>query len=239
MWLFVRTDVHFCNRLGTRNHGHSSRLFYRLYQISRTFCTFLTDSVPHEIQKVEELIKQFRLWLTMPWGIPSTCIESWKSDILGTAQKPDIYFEPVKQPIHSTMSSEIVEDYLNKLAEITGRKYGLFDITAIGSWPCHYRHEFRWKLSHEGVITAWERWKVGLVSVHCRPFSTGSPFRITKNSETYLCTDRTKEPGANGEPLYLDVKNALQNWKSAACSRWSLWTFIKDLPAQVLAVYKN
>ena len=164
----------------------------------------------------------------------------------GTAQNPDIYFQTreAANPFYDALP-EIVEDYLNKLAEITGRKYGLFDyygdpeadrvIIAMGSATEAIR---------EGVDYLREKGeKVGLVSVHLyRPFSAKHFLSVLPKTAKRICVlDRTKEPGANGEPLYLDVKNALyktENQPLVVGGRYGLSS--KDFtPAQVLAVYKN
>jgi pyruvate-ferredoxin/flavodoxin oxidoreductase len=203
----------------------------------------------HEIQKVEEIDAKAVQAL-----VDQDALKAFRQRALnpehpvarGTAQNPDIYFQTreAANPFYDAVPG-IVEDYLNKLAEITGRKYGLFDyygdleadrvIIAMGSATEAIR---------EGVDYLREKGeKVGLVSVHLyRPFSAKHFLSVLPKTAKRICVlDRTKEPGANGEPLYLDVKNALyrtENQPLVVGGRYGLSS--KDFtPAQVLAVYKN
>lgn len=101
---------------------------------------------------------------------------------------------------------------MNEISKITGRKYGLFDyygapdaeniIIAMGSVTEAIRETIDY-LTAKGE-------KVGLVAVHLyRPFSTKHLMAaIPASTKRIAVLDRTKEPGANGEPLYLDVKEA-------------------------------
>lgn len=203
----------------------------------------------HEVQKIEQLDKEDLIPL-----IDQEALKAFRQRALnpnqpvtrGTAQNPDIYFQATEaaNPFYETVP-EIVEDYLNKLAEITGRKYHLFDyygaedadrvVIAMGSSTEAIR---------EGVDYLMAKGeKVGLISVHLyRPFSAKHFLAaLPKTVKRISVLDRTKEPGANGEPLYLDVKNALYGQKDAPIvvgGRYGLSS--KDFtPAQVLAVFEN
>ncbi len=140
---------------------------------------------------------------------------------------------------------EIVEDYFNKISEITGRKYGLFDyygspdadriVIAMGSATEAIR---------EGIDYLTEKGeKVGLISVHLyRPFSAKHFLSVLPKTTKRICVlDRTKEPGANGDPLYLDVKEVLygnENQPIIIGGRYGLSS--KDFtPAQVLSIFRN
>ncbi|MEZ7946845.1 MAG: pyruvate:ferredoxin (flavodoxin) oxidoreductase, partial [Macellibacteroides fermentans] len=140
---------------------------------------------------------------------------------------------------------EVVEEYLNKLAVITGRKYNLFDyygaedadrvIIAMGSVTEAIREVID-MMNANGE-------KVGLVSVHLyRPFSAKHFLAaLPKTVKKIAVLDRTKEPGATGEPLYLDVKDCLYGKENAPVvvgGRYGLSS--KDTtPAQIVAVYEN
>ncbi|MEG1546411.1 MAG: pyruvate:ferredoxin (flavodoxin) oxidoreductase, partial [Bacteroides sp.] len=139
----------------------------------------------------------------------------------------------------------IVEEYMNELAKITGRKHGLFDyygaedaervIIAMGS----VTEAAREAIDH--LMAQGE--KVGLVSVHLyRPFSAKHFLAaVPKTAKRIAVLDRTKEPGAVGEPLYMDVKDCYYGSENAPLvvgGRYGLGS--KDTtPAQVLAVYEN
>jgi len=203
----------------------------------------------HEIQKIEQLDKEDLIPL-----IDQEALKAFRQRALnpnqpvtrGTAQNPDIYFQATEaaNPFYEAVP-EIVEDYLNKLAEITGRKYHLFDyygaedadrvVIAMGSSTEAIREGIDYLMA-KGE-------KVGLVSVHLyRPFSAKHFLAVLPSTVKRISVlDRTKEPGANGEPLYLDVKNALYGQKNAPIvvgGRYGLSS--KDFtPAQVLAVFEN
>ena len=134
---------------------------------------------------------------------------------------------------------------MNKISEITGRKYGLFDyygakdadrvIIAMGSVTEAIRETIDY-LTEKGE-------KVGLVAVHLyRPFSAKHFLAaVPSTAKRIAVLDRTKEPGANGEPLYLDVKDCFYGTENAPVivgGRYGLGS--KDTtPAQILAVYEN
>nr|WP_315411100.1 pyruvate:ferredoxin (flavodoxin) oxidoreductase [uncultured Selenomonas sp.] len=133
--------------------------------------------------------------------------------IRGTAQNPDIYFQSQEAANkYYEALPELVEEAMADLAKITGREHHLFDyhgakdaeriIIAMGS-ICQTAGEAVDYLNSKGE-------KVGLLSVHLyRPFSLEHFFKyLPKTVKKIAVLDRTKEPGAVGEPLYLDVKAA-------------------------------
>ncbi|MCL2597165.1 MAG: pyruvate:ferredoxin (flavodoxin) oxidoreductase [Paludibacter sp.] len=164
----------------------------------------------------------------------------------GTAQNPDIYFQAREATnVYHNRVVGIVEDYVNQLSVLTGRKYGLFDyygspdadrvIIAMGSATEAIRETIDY-LQSKGE-------KVGLIAVHLyRPFSAKHFLAAVPKTATRIAVlDRTKEPGALGEPLYLDVKDCFykaENRPIIVGGRYGLSS--KDTtPAQILSVYEN
>lgn len=134
----------------------------------------------------------------------------------GTTQNPDIYFQQRESanPFFAAVP-DIVQGYMDQLNELTGRSYHLFDyygspdaesvIIAMGS-ACDTIQETIDYLTGKGE-------KVGLVKVRLyRPFSAKHLIdALPKTVKRIAVLDRTKEPGAPGEPLYLDVVKALKS----------------------------
>ncbi len=164
----------------------------------------------------------------------------------GMAENPDTFFTH-RESCNSYYDAvpAIVEEYMEKISEITGRKYGLFNyygaedadrvIILMGSAS----EAAREAIDH---LTA-QGEKVGLVSVHLyRPFSVKHLLAaVPKTTKRIAVLDRTKEPGANGEPLYLDVKEAFYGVENAPVivgGRYGLGSN-DTTPAQILAVYEN
>jgi pyruvate-ferredoxin/flavodoxin oxidoreductase len=166
--------------------------------------------------------------------------------VRGTAQNPDIYFQQRESanPFYEAVPG-IVQQYMDKLGNITGRKYKIFEyygaedaeyvIIAMGS-VCDTICETVDYLNSAGG-------KVGTVKVHLyRPFSEVHLLdAIPKTVKKIAVLDRTKEPGASGEPLYLDVVKAFKNYASSmkiVGGRYGLSS--KDTrPSQILAVFNN
>ncbi len=135
--------------------------------------------------------------------------------IRGTAQNPDVFFQSREtvNPYYER-TPEIVEKVMGRLAELTGRRYGLFDyygaedaervIVLMGS-GAEAALETAEYLAARGE-------KVGVVKVHLyRPFSVRHfVAALPATVKSIAVLDRTKEPGAEGEPLYKDVVTALQ-----------------------------
>ena len=165
----------------------------------------------------------------------------------GTAQNDDIYFQSreAANPFYDAVPG-IVEKYLDKLAAITGRKYGLFDyygdpeadrvIIAMGSVTQTIKEVVDYLNAKDGE-------KVGVVSVHLyRPFKAEALLSvIPKSAKQITVIDRTKEPGAEGQPLYLDVRSSFYGKDGAPNITGGIYGLSsKDTtPAQILAVYKN
>ncbi|MDD5184165.1 MAG: pyruvate:ferredoxin (flavodoxin) oxidoreductase [Paludibacter sp.] len=203
----------------------------------------------HEIQKIEQLDQEELeplLDREALKGFRERALSTEHPVARGTAQNPDIYFQAREacNPFYDAIP-QVVEDYMDEITKITGRKYGLFNyygsedadrvVIAMGSSTEAIR---------EGIdhLIA-EGQKVGLISVHLyRPFSAKHFLSVLPKTAKRICVlDRTKEPGAGGEPLYLDVKDVLyglDNQPLVVGGRYGLSS--KDFtPAQVMAVYEN
>ncbi|MFH5958573.1 pyruvate:ferredoxin (flavodoxin) oxidoreductase [Clostridium perfringens] len=203
----------------------------------------------HEIQKVEllqydelkelvdmEAVEEFRRRALNP-NKPVT---------RGTAQNPDIYFQE-REAVNKFYDAvpEIVESYMKEITKLTGREYNCFDyygaadaervIVAMGSVTDLIEETVDY-LNAKGE-------KVGLIKVRLfRPFSNERLIKaMPKTVKKVAVLDRTKEPGAAGEPLYLEVKNAfygLENAPVIVGGRFGLGS--KDtVPADIVAVYEN
>ena len=203
----------------------------------------------HEIQKVEvldyedyaemldrEALKEFR----------SRALTPNKPVTRGTAQNSDIYFQ-TREASNKFYNNiiPIVEEYMAKMEEKTGRSYGLFNyygaedakeiIVAMGS-VTETIEETIDELNARGE-------KYGLVKVHLfRPFSVEHLLKVIPQSVEKICViDRTKEPGCNGEPLYLDVCSAFygkENAPKIVGGRYGLAS--KDVtPSDIKAIFDN
>ncbi len=132
----------------------------------------------------------------------------------GTAQNPDVYFQAREtvNPFY-TRCPGVVQEAMNRFAALTGRRYGLFDyvgapdaervVVLMGS-GCEAAQEAVEWLAGRGE-------KVGMVKVRLyRPFDIEAFLgSLPRTAASIAVLDRTKEPGAGGEPLYLDVVHAL------------------------------
>ena len=164
----------------------------------------------------------------------------------GTAQNPDIFFQAkeASNPFYNAVPG-IVNDYMKEISKITGREYKPFNyygapdaeniVIAMGSVT---------EALEETVDALIERGeKVGLIKVRLyRPFTPEYFFDVLPASVKKIAVlDRTKEPGAMGEPLYLDVRNLFYGRENAPIivgGRYGLGS--KDtIPTHLLAVYKN
>jgi pyruvate-ferredoxin/flavodoxin oxidoreductase len=167
-------------------------------------------------------------------------------ELRGTAQNPDVYFQgrEASNRFYDAIP-DIVEHYMQEYKKITGREYHPFQyygaedaervIIAMGS-VCDTIEETIDYLMAKGE-------KVGVVKVHLfRPFSAKYLLNVLpKSVKSIAVLERTKEPGANGEPLLLDVKDVFYNTDMNPIivgGRYGLGS--KDTtPSQILAVYKN
>ncbi len=164
----------------------------------------------------------------------------------GLAENSDVFFQH-REACNTAYAKvpEIVEEYMNQISAITGRKYGLFNyygapdadrvIIAMGS-VCQAAEEAVDHLNANGH-------KVGIVEVHLyRPFSAKHFLAaVPKTAKRIAVLDRTKEPGANGEPLLLDVKECFygkENAPEIVGGRYALAS--KDTtPAMIISVFEN
>ena len=203
----------------------------------------------HEIQKIEMLETEQLSPLVDQEALAAfrqRALTPERPVARGMAENPDTFFAHREScnPYYESVP-EVVEEYMHKISEITGRRYELFSyygaedadrvIVLMGSAS----EAAREAIDH---LTA-QGEKVGLVSVHLyRPFSTKHLLAaVPKTCKRIAVLDRTKEPGANGEPLYLDVKEAFYGQPDApqiVGGRYGLGSN-DTTPAQILAVYEN
>ena len=164
----------------------------------------------------------------------------------GTAQNPDIYFQTRElQNKYYDALPDIVAKYMKQMTKITGREYAPFvyygakDATDIIIAMGSVNDVIKTVIDKENKAGK----KLGLITVHLyRPFSVKYMMSVMPKTVKRICVlDRTKEPGANGDPLYLDVVEAFKDVKKQPMiigGRYGLSS--KDTtPAQILAVYKN
>ena len=203
----------------------------------------------HEIQKIEKLENEDLAPLIDQKALAefrARALNPEKPVARGMAENPDHFFQH-RESSNSFYANvpAIVEEYMNEISKITGRPHGLFDyygapdaervIIAMGSVTEAIRETIDF-LAAKGE-------KVGLVSVHLyRPFSAKHFLAaVPATAKRIAVLDRTKEPGANGDPLYLDVKECFYGKENAPLivgGRYGLGS--KDTtPAQILAVYEN
>ena len=203
----------------------------------------------HEIQKIEVMEYDELAKLLDKDAVSAFRQRGLNPDnpvIRGTAQNPDIYFQ-TREAVNNYYDAlpEIVEEYMGEISKMTGREYHLFNyygaedaediIIVMGSGADTVRTVVE-KLNAEGK-------KVGVLVVHLyRPFSVKHFMgAIPASVKRIAVLDRTKEPGAFGEPLYLDVRAAFyasDRNPMIIGGRYGLGS--KDLvPADVVAVFDN
>src|SRR6056297_2641733 len=165
---------------------------------------------------------------------------------MGTAQNPDIFFQ-AREAANGFYDAvpDIVEDYMQDISELTGREYHPFNyvgaedaeyiIVAMGSVTDTVEETVKY-LVDQGE-------KVGLIKVRLyRPFSEEYFFKaFPETTKKIAVLDRTKEPGAVGEPLYEDVRSLFYDRKENPVivgGRFGLSS--KDTtPSQINAVFEN
>ncbi len=203
----------------------------------------------HEIQKIEKLDNEDFENL-----IDQDALQAFRDRALnpehpvtrGTAQNPDIYFQAKEsankfyQPV-----ADVVEEYMQEITKITGREYHPFTyygakdaenvIVAMATVTETIKEVVDY-LNQQGE-------KVGLITCHLyRPFSEKYFFNVLPESVKRISVlDRSKEPGANGEPLYMDVRDLFYDKGQKPLivgGRYGLSS--KDTtPAQILSVFEN
>ncbi len=203
----------------------------------------------HEIQKVEYFENE-----DMAKLLDLDALQKFRDNALnpehpvtrGTAQNPDIYFQ-AREAANKFYDPipDMVEEYMQEITKMTGREYHPFTyygheeaeniIVAMGSITATIKETIDYKIA-QGE-------KVGLISVHLyRPFSEKYFMNVLPKSVKRIAVlDRTKEPGANGEPLYLDVRELFYGKENAPMvigGRYGLSS--KDTtPAMIMSVYDN
>ena len=204
----------------------------------------------HEYQKVEVVDQEMLMPLVDQKALQEfrdRALSPERPVMRGMAENPDVFFAHREScnPFYDAVP-DIVADYMDKVSAVIGRKYRPFNyygapdakniVIAMGS-VCEALREVIDYKAERGE-------KVGMINVQLyRPFSLKYLKEALPASVERICVlDRTKEPGANGEPLYLDVKDALselglQNILVVG-GRYGLGSN-DTTPAQMLAVYEN
>jgi len=203
----------------------------------------------HEIQKVEMLDNEDMMGL-----LDTQALQEYRDRALnpehpvtrGTAQNPDMFFQ-AKEAVNRFYEPvpDIVEHYMQEITKLTGRVYHPFTyyghpeaeniVIAMGSITDTSKEVVDYLMA-KGE-------KVGLISVHLyRPFSAKYFFNVMPKSVKRICVlDRTKEPGANGDPLYLDIRDLFydqDNRPMIVAGRYGLSS--KDTtPAMIISVFDN
>ena len=203
----------------------------------------------HEVQKIEQIEYE-----DMAKLLDYDAVNAFRARALnpehphqaGTAQNPDIYFQGREAANKRYLEIPgIVQDYMDKVGELTGRKYHLFDyvgapdaervIVIMGSGADVVEETINY-LNSKGE-------KLGLIKVRLyRPFAADKFIEaIPASCKRIAVLDRTKEPGSLGEPLYLDIVDALKEaGRDIECfgGRYGLGS--KEFtPTMVKAVYDN
>ncbi len=203
----------------------------------------------HEIQKVEAMDQDEIAKL-----VDYEALQKFRDNALnpehpvtrGTAQNPDIYFQSreAASKFYDNIP-DIVDEYMGEMQKITGREYHPFTyygdenaeniVVAMGSITSTIKEVIDYKNAQGD--------KIGLISVHLyRPFSKKYFMKACPKSVKRIAVlDRTKEIGANGEPLYLDVRDLFYGQENAPMvigGRYGLSS--KDTtPAMMISVYDN
>ncbi|MHC5060972.1 MAG: pyruvate:ferredoxin (flavodoxin) oxidoreductase [Planctomycetota bacterium] len=211
----------------------------------------------HEIQKVQDLtLDDIRQMIDDELVVAHKrrALTPDRPMISGTAQNPDVYFQG-RETVNKFYLAvpDIVDETMRKFEKVVGRSYHLFDyvgapdaekvviIMCSGADTVHETVDY---LTSQGD-------KVGVVKVRLfRPFSTKHLIEaLPKTVKKIAVLDRTKEPGALGEPLYMDVRTAVGEAMSAGAASFGKYPLIvggryglssKDFtPAMVKAVFDN
>ncbi len=203
----------------------------------------------HEYQKIEEMdMEALRPFVPMDKvaEFRSRALTPEHPEARGMAENPETFFahREVCNTYYDAIPG-IVEKYMEVVSKITGREYKLFSyygaedaervIICMGSVTEAAREAIDY-MNVKGE-------KVGMVSVHLyRPFSVKHLLAaVPKTCKRIAVLDRTKEPGANGEPLYLDVKDAFYNENDRPLivgGRYGLGS-CDTTPTMIISVYEN
>jgi len=203
----------------------------------------------HEMQKIE-VLEYEEMAEIVDWDaidrFRSSSLNPNRPVLRGTTQNPDIFFQ-TREAVNKFYEPlpETFEYYMGEIKKITGREYHLFNyfgsdtaedvIIAMGSACDVVRETIKYKNSIG--------YNYGLLEVHLyRPFCSEYMLKALPKSVKRICVlDRTKEPGAEGDPLFLDVRNAFFGKNGAPMiigGRYGLAS--KDFtPSHVMAVYDN
>ncbi|NOZ46360.1 MAG: pyruvate:ferredoxin (flavodoxin) oxidoreductase [Chlorobi bacterium] len=203
----------------------------------------------HEIQKVEYFENE-----DLEPLLDRKALQAFRDNALnpehpvtrGTAQNPDIFFQ-ARESANKFYDAvpDIVESYMKEISKMTGREYHPFTyygakdaeniIVAMGSITETIKEVIDY-LNGKGE-------KTGLISVHLyRPFSEKYFFNVfPKTVKKITVLDRTKEPGANGEPLYLDIRDIFYDKEDTPLivgGRYGL-SSKETTPAHIISVFEN
>ncbi|MGA9294013.1 MAG: pyruvate:ferredoxin (flavodoxin) oxidoreductase [Ignavibacteriaceae bacterium] len=171
----------------------------------------------HEVMKIEQLsVEDMKAMIDDELVIAhrKRALSPDRPVIRGTAQNPDVFFQG-RETVNSfyLKAPDIVQKQMDKFAKLVGRQYHLFDyvgapdaervVVMMGSGADAAEETVSYLQNKEE--------KVGLIKVRLyRPFSIEHFIdALPKTTKVISVLDRTKEPGASGEPLYLDVVNAI------------------------------
>jgi pyruvate-ferredoxin/flavodoxin oxidoreductase len=189
----------------------------------------------HEVQKIEEIgFDQFRAMIDEDYITRHRrrALNPDRPVLKGSSQNPDVFFQ-ARETVNRYYDAapEIFQKYMDRFYKVVGRRYNLFDyvgapdadriVIMMGSGS-ETMHETVDHLVKQGE-------KVGLIKVRLyRPFSIESLMKtIPGTAKRIAVLDRTKEPGAVGEPLYIDIRSAVGEAMSMGISP------MKEYPAIV------
>ncbi len=209
------------------------------YPFMHFFDGFRTSHEFNKIQIPDKIIAEKLLNREALTKFRSRALNPENPKIYGTTENSDTFFQhrEAANPYINTVPS-VVENYMQEFAKLTGRKYNLFDyvgdpqaehiIIAMGS-ACETIEETLPKLNG----------KFGLIKVRLyRPFSATHLLKAIPNTtKTITVLDRTKENGAVGDPLYLDIAAVVRN-KTIIAGRYGL-SSKEFTPDMVAAIYNN